>query len=358
MLPLGPRPRSPHLRMSLIDLRSDTVTRPTAAMREAMARAEVGDDVYGEDPSVARLEAEVARLLGKEAALFVPSGTMGNQLALLCHTERGDEVYAAEGSHCIWYESGAAAAWSGVQLVEVGRGGLFDADELERAIKPSAYYMPRPRLLVVENTHNRGGGRVWPLARLEAVCGLARRRGLGLHLDGARLWNASVASGESVAALARDFDSVSVCFSKGLGAPVGSALAGPRPLVEKAHRLRKMLGGGMRQVGVLAAAASHALEHHLGLLALDHANARALAGALAGLPGVCIPEVETNIVMIDLPVDAEPVVRRAAERGLRISAFGPRRLRAVTHLDVDAEAIGRAASMLRELLDPERRAQP
>lgn len=341
--------------MSPIDLRSDTVTRPTTAMREAMARAEVGDDVYGEDPSVARLEAEVASVLGKEAALFVPSGTMGNQLALLCHTERGDEVYAGEGSHCIWYESGAAAAWSGVQLVEVGQGGLFDADELERAIKPPAYYMPRPRLLVVENTHNRGGGRVWPRAELEAVCEGARRRGLALHLDGARLWNASVASGEGVATLARAFDSVSVCFSKGLGAPVGSALAGSRPLVEKAHRLRKMLGGGMRQVGVLAAAASYALEHHLDRLAIDHENARTLAAALAGLPGVSIPEVETNIVMIDLPFEAEQVVRRAAERGLRISAFGPWRLRAVTHLDVDADAISRAASILRELLDPRER---
>jgi threonine aldolase len=250
--------------MSPIDLRSDTVTRPTPAMRDAMARAEVGDDVYGEDPSVKRLEAEVAGLLGKEAALFVPSGTMGNQLALLCHTERGDEVYAGEGSHCIWYESGAAAAWSGVQLVEVGRGGIFDAEELERAIKPPAYYMPRPRLLVVENTHNRGGGRVWPLAQLGEVCDAARRRGLALHLDGARLWNASVASAESPATLARAFDSVSVCFSKGLGAPVGSALAGSKPLIEKAHRLRKMLGGGMRQVGVLAAAASYAIEHHIG----------------------------------------------------------------------------------------------
>lgn len=358
MLRVGRPQRSPSLRMSPIDLRSDTVTRPTSAMREAMARAEVGDDVYGEDPSVARLEAEVAELLGKEAALFVPSGTMGNQLALLCHTERGDEVYAAEGSHCIWYESGAAAAWSGVQLVEVGRGGLFDVAELERAIKPSAYYMPRPRLLVVENTHNRGGGRVWPSARLEAVCELARRRGLGLHLDGARLWNASVASGESVAALARGFDTVSVCFSKGLGAPVGSALVGPRTLMEKAHRLRKMLGGGMRQVGVLAAAASHAIAHHRSLLALDHANARALASALVGLTGVSVPEPETNIVMIDLPVDAEPVVARAAERGLRLSAFGPRRLRAVTHLDVDADAIARAASILRALLDPEGHARP
>ena len=324
-------------------------------MRDAMARAEVGDDVYGEDPSVKRLEAEVASLLGKEAALFVPSGTMGNQLALLCHTERGDEVYAGEGSHCIWYESGAAAAWSGVQLVEVGRGGIFDADELERAIKPPAYYMPHPRLLVLENTHNRGGGRVWPLAQLDEVCDAAGRRGLALHLDGARLWNAATASGESPKALARRFDSVSVCFSKGLGAPVGSALAGSKPLIDKAHRLRKMLGGGMRQVGVLAAAASYALEHHTGLLALDHANARAFASALAELPGVGIPEVQTNIVMIDLPIDAEPVVRRAAERGLRLSAFGPRRLRAVTHLDVDADAIARAASILRELLDPRER---
>jgi threonine aldolase len=332
--------------MPTIDLRSDTVTRPTSAMREAMARAEVGDDVYGEDPTVRRLEEHVAAMLGKEAALFVPSGTMSNQLAIACHTERGDEVYAGEGSHCIWYESGAAAAWSGVQLVEVGRGGVFGAAELAEAVKPDAYYMPRPRLVVVENTHNRGGGKPWPTAALAEVVATARARGLGLHLDGARLWNAAIATGLPEHELARGFDSVSVCFSKGLGAPVGSALAGSRALVTKAHRLRKMLGGGMRQVGVLAAAARYALDHHRDRLALDHANARAFAAGLEGVPGVSVPPVETNIVMIDLPMDARLAAHACAERGLLLSAFGPRRLRAVTHLDVDAADVHEAARIL------------
>ena len=225
--------------MRPIDLRSDTVTKPTPAMRDVMAQAEVGDDVYGEDPSVRALEEQVAALLGKEAALFVPSGTMSNQIALLCHTSRGDEVYVGEGSHCAYYESGAGAAWSGVQFAEVGRGGIYDAKALALAIRPRAFYMPNPRLVVVENTHNRGGGKIFPAGEVDAIAKTARDKGLALHLDGARIWNASAASGISERGLAAPFDTVSVCFSKGLGAPVGSALLGNRETIGRAHRFRK-----------------------------------------------------------------------------------------------------------------------
>ena len=238
----------------MIDLRSDTVTKPTAAMRRAMHDADVGDDVYGEDPTALALEARVAAMLGKEAARFVPSGTMANQIALLVHCRPGDEVITSEGAHCAFYESGAGAAWAGVQFVTAGAGVIFSPEALDAAAKPDAYWCPRTRLLTLENTHNRGGGKVLPQDRVEALCAHARARGYATHLDGARLFNASVASGRSVGELAAPFDTVSVCLSKGLGAPVGSLLAGTREHVRAATRLRKMLGGGMRQVGVLAAA--------------------------------------------------------------------------------------------------------
>ncbi len=324
-----------------IDLRSDTVTRPTAAMREAMARAEVGDDVYGEDPTAIRLEAEVAAILGKEAGLFVPSGTMGNQLSILGHCRAGDEVVVGEGSHSVWYESGAGAALAGVQFALAGRGGLFDAAELALAIKPPQHWYPRTSLVAIEDTHNRAGGRVWPLEQLRAVAALARERGLALHLDGARLWNACVASGTEPAERAAPFDSVTVCLSKGLGAPVGSVLCGTRSFIDGARRHRKMLGGGMRQVGVLAAAGLYALAHHRARLAEDHHNARAFAEAFG------VSSVETNIVNVDLSVDAERVCARARELGLLIGASGPQRIRAVTHLDVDRAAVLRAAEILR-----------
>ena len=326
----------------MIDLRSDTVTRPTAAMRRAMADAEVGDDVYREDPTVALLEQRTAELVGKPAALFVPSGTMANQVALLCHTRPGDEVITGEGSHCAYYESGAGAAWSGVQFEQVGRGGLFSAAELEAAIKPRAYYCPNTSLVVVENTHNRAGGRVFPVAEVEAIVAVARREGLKLHLDGARLWNAATALGRPPAELCAGFDSVSVCFSKGLGAPVGSALCGDAATISAALRFRKMLGGGMRQAGILAAGALHALDHHRERLAEDHANARRLQEALAELAGVSVGVVETNIVNVDLPCAADRVVERAAQRQVLISAVGPRRLRLVTHLDVAGAAFEQA----------------
>ncbi len=323
----------------MIDLRSDTVTRPTDAMRRAMAAAEVGDDVFGEDPSVARLEREVAARLGKEAALFVPSGTMANQIALLVHARPGDEVVVSEGAHCAWYESGAGAAWAGVQFAVAGAGPMFDVDALEAAVKPRVYYYPRTSLVSLENTHNRGGGRVLPQPLVEAVAARARTLGLAVHLDGARLFNAAVASGAAVADLAAPADTVSVCLSKGLGAPVGSLLAGDRARITAAHRLRKMLGGGMRQAGVLAAAGLHALEHHVARLADDHAHARRFADAAARSPRLAVQRPETNIVMVDVPGGAsarpaEDFAARAKEAGVLLSVFGPARLRAVTHLDV------------------------
>jgi threonine aldolase len=335
--------------MKLIDLRSDTVTRPTPAMRAAMAAAEVGDDVYGEDPTILELERRVAQLLGQPRALFVPSGTMGNQIALMLHTRPGDEVIIGEGAHCAWFESGAAAAWSGVQFAVAGSGGLFDADEMQAAIQPPAYYLPRTSLVAVENTHNRAGGRVFPLDRVRAIVERARERGLKLHLDGARIWNASTATGVAPDELARGFDTVSVCFSKGLGAPVGSALAGSDELIERARRLRKMLGGGMRQAGVLAAGALYALEHHRERLADDHRAARAIAEIVAAAPGVSVDvnAVETNIVAIRLGSAPEKrVIDAARKRGVLIGTIAPGVLRAVTHLDVSLEEARHAATCL------------
>jgi len=333
----------------LVDLRSDTLTRPTEAMRRAMAQAEVGDDVYGEDPTAERLQERAAEVLGKEAALFVPSGTMANQIALLLHCRRGDEVIIGEGAHLFFYEGGAGGAWAGAQFVEVGAGGLFTADDMEAAIKPDAYYLARTRLVCLENTHNRAGGRIFPQADVARVAERAHARGLAVHLDGARIWNAAVASGESPASLCAPADTVSACFSKGLGAPVGSVIASTRDHVEEARRLRRMLGGAMRQVGVLCAAALHALDHHVERLSEDHRHARILAEALAAARGLrCDPAgAETNIVIFDvLGGDAGPVVDGAAANGVLVSAIGPARVRAVTHLGVDRAGVERAAEVL------------
>ena len=340
--------------MELFDLRSDTVTRPSRAMREAMANAEVGDDVYGEDPSVIELEARTAELVGKERALFVPSGTMANQLALLTLTRPGDEVVIGEGAHCAWYESGAAAAWSGVQFAVAGKGGLFDAPDVEAALKPAFYYHPRSSLVAVENTHNRAGGRVFSQAAVERIALVAKKHGLSLHLDGARLWNAAVASDLSERELARPFDTVSVCFSKGLGAPVGSAICGGRELLDRTHRLRKMLGGGMRQAGILAAAALYALEHNRGRLADDHRAARAVAEIVSRARGarVDLSLVETNIVNVELEqADAPAVMDAARASGVLIGASGPKTLRAVTHLDIPLERARFAAERLAEAIE-------
>lgn len=333
----------------VVDLRSDTVTRPTLAMRQAMAEAEVGDDVYAEDPSVQRLEARAAELLGKPAALFVPSGTMANQIALLCHTRPGDEVLHGDDNHCVLFESGAGAAWAGVQFRALGQGGFFTAEQLEGALRPADVHYPRARLVALENTHNRAGGRVFPQRDVQAVAELAHASGLTVHLDGARIWNAAQATGLSPAELAAPADSVSACFSKGLGAPVGSVLAGSAELRARAHRFRKMLGGGMRQAGVLCAAASHALEHHRARLAEDHSNAVRLAKGLERVPGLfCeLAAVETNIVCFDAhEQSATDVVAEARARGVLFNAIGPRRLRAVTHLDVTADDIDLALERL------------
>jgi threonine aldolase len=336
----------------MIDLRSDTVTRPTAAMREAMARAEVGDDVFGEDPTVHALEEEVARVTGKDAALFVPSGTMANQLAIATQTRPGDEVIVGQWAHPVLYEGGAGAALSGVQFAVAGSGGLFDPKDVDAALQPPAYWSPRSSLVTIENTHNRAGGRVWPVERARAVAAHARSLGLATHMDGARLWNASAASGVEVSALCAPFDTVSVCFSKGLGAPVGSAFAGARKLVEEARRLRKRWGGGMRQAGILAAGALHALHHHRARLVDDHANARTFAASLSAAGGMHVDAaaVETNIVNIDVDAPADGIAREAFALGLAINASAPRRLRAVTHLDVSRDDVVAAAGILKQAM--------
>lgn len=338
--------------MKLYDLRSDTLTKPSAEMRAAMAAAEVGDDVYGEDPTVKRLESRVADILGKESALFVPSGTMANQIAILVHTRRGDEVLVGEGTHCMHFEGGAAAAWSGVQFAVVGRGGFFGPEELLAGIRPRAEHLPQTSLAVIENTHNLGGGRVLPRAECEAIAATAKQLRIALHLDGARLWNAAVASGESARDLAAPFDTVSVCFSKGLGAPVGSAIVGSSAHVQKARRFRKMLGGAMRQSGVIAAGALYALEHNRSRLADDHAAARAFAERLLGAPGVEVATVETNIVLLKtLALGANEVAERAAAKGVLIHAMGARLLRAVTHLDISHADVLTAADILAGVLE-------
>ena len=336
----------------LVDLRSDTVTKPTPSMRDAMARAEVGDDVFGDDPTVNALQARIAELLGFEAALFVPSGTQSNLVAIMSHCQRGDEYIVGQMAHTYRWEGGGAAVLGSVQpqpLAHQADGTLALAD-IEAAIKPDDAHFAKSRLLCLENTL---GGKVLPLAYLHDATALARRRGLATHLDGARLFNAATALGGDPYARAREiashFDSVSVCFSKGLGAPVGSALCGSREFIGRAHRWRKMAGGGMRQAGVLAAAALYALEHHVGRLAEDHANARRLADGLAGLPGVNVEAPDSNILFIDLAAErAHGLLDHLKSRG--VLATGLYRMRFVTHLDVDAAGIDRAVAAIREHL--------
>ena len=339
-----------------IDLRSDTVTQPTPAMRAAMAAAPVGDDQYGEDPSTNRLQARCAELLGQEAALWLPSGTMANQVALRVLTRPGDEVVASRESHAAWHEAGGAAANAGVQVVEVGRGGVFSVDELLAAIKPAGLpVFPQTTLMEIENTHNRAGGVVLPQPLVRQLCAAARERGLACFLDGARLWNAHVAGGLPLHELAAPFDLVAVAFSKGLGAPGGSLLAGSKDLITAADRQRRRMGGAMRQNGIFAAAALHGLDHHLARLAEDHANARRLAERLAAGSGVQLDlaTVQSNIIVFHLPPglpDAAQVVARARERGVWLNAFAARTLRAVTHLDVSRAQCEQAAAVLTELL--------
>ncbi|WP_066334498.1 low-specificity L-threonine aldolase [Azohydromonas lata] len=333
----------------VVDLRSDTVTRPTAAMRAAMAAATVGDDVFGDDPTVNALQARVAALLGKEDALFMASGTQSNLCALLSHCGRGDEYIAGNLAHCYRYEGGGGAVLGGIQpqpLPQQADGTLLIAD-IAAAIKPDDEHFARSRLLCLENTWN---GNVLPAAFVEEATALAHGRGLSTHLDGARFFNAAVASGVAPRELARHFDSVSVCFSKGLGAPVGSMLVGSRELIKRARRVRKMVGGGMRQVGVLAAAADHALTHHVERLADDHALAARLARGLSGLPGLRVKMPQTNIVFVDVEGGrGEALLEHLRSRG--VLATGLIGLRFVTHLDVDAAGVDRAIAAAREFCE-------
>jgi len=338
-----------------IDLRSDTVTRPTPAMRRAMADAEVGDDVYGEDPTILALERMTADLLGQESALFVPSGTMANQIAVGVHCDPGDELICGATSHVYVWEGGGVARLSGVTARPLDPPGfLVTRADLEGKVRPDDGHYVRTRLVCLENTHNRGGGRVHPIQDVAAVATWARSNGLAMHLDGARLMNAVVASGIAARDWGRHYDTVSICFSKGLGAPVGSALAGPADLIRKAHRLRKVFGGGMRQAGIVAAGAIHALEHHVDRLAEDHAHARLLAAAVEETEGLSLESgpVETNLVWVrvspELGTGAE-VAARLREKGILVSALGPRVVRACTHLDVSREDCERAAEAIRAL---------
>jgi threonine aldolase len=336
----------------MIDLRSDTVTRPTPAMRAAMAAAEVGDDVFADDPTVNALQDRIAALLGKEAALFLPTGTQSNLCGLMAHCGRGDEYLVGQMAHTYRWEGGGAAVLGSIQPQPLTQGadGTIALAEIEAAIKPDDAHFARTRLLALENTW---GGKVLPQSYVLEATALAHSRGLTTHMDGARLFNAAVASGGDPRAAARSlaepFDTVSVCFSKGLGAPVGSALCGPRELITRAHRVRKMLGGGLRQAGVLAAAVLHALDHHIDRLADDHANARRLAEGLQGLPGVRCGMPDTNIVFVDVaPERAHGVVERARDQG--VLCTGLYKLRLVTHLDVSRPDVDRAIDVMRKVL--------
>ena len=336
--------------MDLIDLRSDTVTRPTPGMRKAMAEAPVGDDVYGEDPTVNALEERVAALLGKEAALWVPTGTMANQLAIGVLCGPGDELVCERGSHVVNYEGGAASALWGVQsLVVDGERGVFGPAALEPVLRRTDdLHAPLQRAVGVENTHNRGGGSIWPLERLRELSRFARAENLAVHLDGARLWNAHVAAQVKLSDYGACADTVSVALSKGLGAPAGSLVASTRDRVARMRRLRKRLGGGMRQVGILAAAGLYALDHHLGRLAEDHRLARLLAEKISALPGFACAVPETNILLVDVPGKAQHLCDAARALGLLCNPVGGSRIRLVTHLDVPASMIDGAVDRLRQ----------
>jgi threonine aldolase len=338
-----------------VDLYSDTVTRPTREMREFMCAAEVGDEQKGEDPTVNLLQEMVASLLGKEAALFLPSGTMCNEIAMRVHCRPGDEMLAHRTAHPIHFEAGGPAALAGVNVTALdGARGQYGADAVAAAVRPLSRYMPRTRLLWVEQTSNLGGGSIWPLDRIAEVTDVGRRHGLATHLDGARLLNAVVASGVSARDYAAPFDSAWIDFTKGLGAPVGAAMAGSREFIAGAWRLKQQMGGAMRQAGIIAAGGVFALRHHVKRLAEDHANARRLAEGLAELPGVVLDagSVETNIVIFELhgAVEAEAAVAALLARGVRMGVMGPRTVRAVTHLDVSAAHVERAVEAARAVL--------
>jgi threonine aldolase len=337
-----------------IDLRSDTVTRPSPAMRRAMAEAEVGDDVLDFDPTTRKLEERTAQLLGKGDALFFPSGTQTNQTAIWFNCQRGTELIVEANAHCVHHEIAGVAALAGAQIRPVATpDGVLTAELVRAALRPASPHYPRISAIAIENTHNAAGGKVMPTATADALGALAREIGVPLHLDGARIWNAAAALGVAPDRLAAPARTVSACFSKGLGAPVGSCLAFPAEHRKELWEIRKRLGGGMRQSGILAAAALYALEHNLGRIADDHANARRLADGLRGHPAVAPLQPETNIVMLDLARERDTtdvVIPKLAARGVLVVAFGPKRLRAVTHLDVSAAEIDRAVQVIAEVL--------
>lgn len=338
-----------------IDLRSDTVTKPSAGMREAMAKADVGDDVFSEDPTVNILQDRVAGMLGKEAALFVPSGTMGNQICIKVHTQPGDEVIAEKGCHVFNYETGGMAFLSGVQVNTIdGDRGVITTDQIKRALRPKVYYMPRSRLICIENTHNRAGGSIYPLSVIREIRALSQEEGIGFHLDGARIWNACVETGISPKEYASHVDSVSVCLSKGLGAPAGSVIVGSHDFIAQARRYRKIFGGGMRQAGVLAAAGLYALENNMTRLKEDHQKAKHLASSLAeiGVLDILPEDVPTNIVIAGVEKTQstpDEVLARLRSRGVFLSQGNYTSIRAVTHMDVSLEQINMAVKVFREL---------
>ncbi len=341
--------------MTPIDLRSDTVTRPSKPMLEAMMNAKVGDDVYGEDPTVNALQDKIAVMFGKEAALFVPSGTMGNEICIKVHTQPGDEIIVEEGSHIVVYETAAPSLLAGVQIKSLpGKKGMLDVADIKSAKRPSAYYMPRTSLICLENTHGSSGGSVLPLEGIKAIREYSLKENIPIHLDGARLWNASVASGISVGEYAKYFDSVSVCFSKGLSAPVGSMIVGSKSFIENARRYRKIFGGGMRQAGILAAAALYAVEHNINRLADDHRNAKMFVSELISLSKlkVNLSNIQTNMIFIEI-IDSKltqaGVLSLLREHGVLLTPERHSEIRAVMHLDVSESEVLQAASIIKKL---------
>ncbi len=340
--------------MKYIDLRSDTVTKPSPQMRQAMLHAEVGDDVYGEDPSVNKLQDKIASLFGKEAALFVPSGVMGNQVCIKVHTNPGDEIITDEDAHIFVYENAAPAALSGVSIKTIaGNNGLITAGQIKKALRPKAYYLPNTKLICLENTHGRSGGTVFPIEEIRRIHELANDNKIRMHLDGARIWNAAIASDVSLYEYAKYFDSLSVCLSKGLGAPIGSVITGDSEFIERARVVRKMFGGGMRQVGVIAAAGLYAIENNFERLQQDHENAIYLAKELSNLKSfdINLSNVQTNMVIVDIKNEKiqNEVLDALKTNGVLLTPEKYNSIRAVTHLDVKFEEIKQVVNIFQKL---------
>ena len=336
----------------VVDLRSDTLTQPGVEMRQVIAQAVVGDDVFGEDPTINGLQEYVAGLFHKEAALFVPSGTMGNQISIKCHTQPGDEVICEENSHCYNYEAGTPAFFSGVQMRPVaGKDAVITADQIKERIRPTDHHFPQTRLVVLENTHNRAGGMILPLENIQSIYHVCKQYNLSLHLDGARIWNAHIATGIPLEEYGKYFDSMSVCLSKGLGAPVGSLVLGSADFINKAHRFRKILGGGMRQAGVLAAAGLYAVKNNLSRLAIDHEHAGELAQSLARFDSVYIDpkSVKTNIVIVECHKNVDKVVSELKTKGVLAVPFGGNKIRFVTHLNLSKKDIEKAIDIFKQV---------